>query len=229
MPSVVAETARNALVPGNELRGITIEGWCSAVESAFEDGVLTAQEESNLVEVQKSLGLTPDELDRKGAYSRVVKGAILRDVLDGKLPSRVTIQGTVPFSLMKNEQLVWLFQGVKYFEQRIRRHYEGGSTGVSVRVAKGVYLRSSAFRGHPVETAHTVHVDTGLLGFTDKHIYFSGPSKSLRVPYKKIVAFEPYSDGLGFQRDAASAKPQTFITGDGWFSYNLAVNLSRNF
>ena len=27
--------------------------------------------------------------------------------------------------------------------------------------------------------------------------------------------------------DAQTAKPQTFRTGDGWFAYNLAVNLSQ--
>ena len=28
-------------------------------------------------------------------------------------------------------------------------------------------------------------------------------------------------------RDAQTAKPQTFVTGDGWFAYNLAVNLAQ--
>jgi hypothetical protein len=28
-------------------------------------------------------------------------------------------------------------------------------------------------------------------------------------------------------RDAQTAKPQTFVTGDGWFVYNLAVNLAQ--
>ena len=31
-------------------------------------------------------------------------------------------------------------------------------------------------------------------------------------------------DGSGIMRDAQTAKPQKFITGDGWFVYNLAVN-----
>ena len=28
-------------------------------------------------------------------------------------------------------------------------------------------------------------------------------------------------------RDAQTAKPQMFRTGDGWFAYNLAVNLAQ--
>jgi hypothetical protein len=47
------------------------------------------------------------------------------------------------------------------------------------------------------------------------------------VAYSKIVAFEPYSDGFGIQRDAATALPQTFVTGDGWFAYNLVTNLAQ--
>ena len=28
-------------------------------------------------------------------------------------------------------------------------------------------------------------------------------------------------------RDAQTAKPQTFRTGDGWFAYNLTANLAQ--
>ena len=57
--------------------------------------------------------------------------------------------------------------------------------------------------------------------------YFAGRQKQFRVRYDKIVAFEPFSDGFGIMRDAPTAKPQTFWTGDGWFAYNLAVNLAQ--
>ena len=51
--------------------------------------------------------------------------------------------------------------------------------------------------------------------------------KKFRVRYDKIVDFEPFSDGFGLMRDAQTAKPQSFRTGDGWFAYNLAVNLAQ--
>jgi hypothetical protein len=62
---------------------------------------------------------------------------------------------------------------------------------------------------------------------TDKNIYFTGPRKSLRLPYRKIVSFEPFSDGVGVMRDAATAKPQIFVTGDGWFTYNPSAGRRR--
>ena len=59
-------------------------------------------------------------------------------------------------------------------------------------------------------------------------VYFAGPKKKFRVRYDRIVSFEPYDDGFGIMRDAQTAKPQMFRTGDGWFPYNLATNLAQN-
>jgi len=48
-----------------------------------------------------------------------------------------------------------------------------------------------------------------------------------RIPYAKIVSFTPFSDGIGLHRDAVTAKPQFFVTGDDWFTYNAVVNLAK--
>ena len=82
-------------------------------------------------------------------------------------------------------------------------------------------------KGHAVERIERVHIDTGWVILTSKNIYFAGSQKSLRLPYKKIVSFEPYSDGMGIMRDAATAKTQVFVTGDGWFTYNAVINLAQ--
>ena len=88
-------------------------------------------------------------------------------------------------------------------------------------------LECACHLGFGVEWEETVHQDTGLLGFTTKHLYFSGPKKKFRVRYDRIVDFEPFSDGFGLMRDAQTAKMQSFRTGDGWFAYNLGVNLAQ--
>jgi hypothetical protein len=98
---------------------------------------------------------------------------------------------------------------------------------MSFRVAKGVYFRTSSFRGHPVETTERVHVDTGIMAVTTKHVYFGGNQKNFRINFDKIVSFIPFSNGVGIQRDAATAKPQFLMTGDGWFTYNLLTNIAN--
>ena len=116
---------------------------------------------------------------------------------------------------------------VDYLETVTRRERRGTSHGVSIRAARGLYYRPSTFRSRPIEWEETVHAGTGLLGLTTKHSYFAGSRKRFRVRYDKIVAFEPFSDGFGIMRDAQTANPQTFRTGDGWSAYNLAANLAR--
>ena len=77
-------------------------------------------------------------------------------------------------NLTRSEQLVWVLQDVDCPEPVVRR---GTSHGVSIRVARGLYYRPSAFRSRPIEWKETVHADTGMLGLTTKHIYFAGRRK----------------------------------------------------
>ena len=37
---------------------------------------------------------------------------------------------------------------------------------------------------------------------------------------------DPYQDGIGLQKDGATAKPQIFKNIDGWFTYNAISNLT---
>ena len=90
-----------------------------------------------------------------------------------------------------------------------------------------VGVRPSSFRSRAVEWEETVHANTRLLGFTTKHLYFSGEKKKFRVRYDKIVDFEPFSDGFEIMWAAHTAKPQSFRIGESWFAYNLATNLAQ--
>lgn len=223
----IEKTALNCFIENEGLQQLVIAGWEKAVEIAFDDGILTNEEENALIELKDHFSLTQNQVDGKGGFTKLIKGGVLREVLNGKLPERIEIDGNVPFNLQKTEKLVWVFQDVDYYEEKTRTKYVGGSQGVSVRIAKGLYYRVGAFKGERVQTSETIHADTGLLGVTNKHIYFAGTSKRFRIKYDKIVAFDPFSDGIGVQRDAVTAKPQTFVTGDGWFTYNLITNLAQ--
>ena len=106
----------------------------------------------------------------------------------------------------------------------MRRERRVPSHGLSIRVTRGLHYRASTFRSRLIEWEETVQADTGMLGLTTRHTYFAGSRKRFRVRYDRIVAFDPYEDGFCIMRDAPTAKPQAFPTGDGWFAYNLAAN-----
>lgn len=223
----ISEIEQSSFVPSSEHKALLIKGWESSVEQFLEDGILDVKEEERLVKFQEHFSLSEFELNEKGALSKTVKAAVLRDVLNGIIPQRMSVDGNLPINFQKGEQVVWAFPKSMYLEDKIRRKFVGGSQGVSLRVMKGVYYRVGAFKGHAVESTERVHIDTGWVVVTNKNLYFAGPKKSVRVPYTKIVSFEPFSNGIGVMRDATTAKPQIFVTGDGWFVYNLITNLAK--
>ena len=210
-----------------EANRLLIRAWETAAQGALEDGLISLDEENALARYADHFSLTQQDLDQNGVHASLVQAAVIRDVTQGIVPKRQRVNGAVPFNLMKSEQLVWVIQGVDYLETVVRRERRGTSQGLIIRVTRGLYHRPSAFRSRHIEWEETVHAGTGMLGLTTKHIYFAGSRKRFRVRYDKIVAFKPFSDGSGIMRDAQTARPQTFRTGDGWFAYNLAANLAQ--
>jgi hypothetical protein len=218
---------KKSYTPAHLLLPSFIEGWENALYAALDDHLLSPQEEKSLRTLQDILDLKEDELNLNSAYTHFEQAIILRQLEKGEYPQNFS-RNSLPFNLQKSEEIVWLFDEVEYFEEKKRIHYEGGSQGVNLRIAKGVYYRVGSFKGNRIETAETVHMDTGLLGITTKHIYFTGSAKSFRTPYRKIVSFSAFENGLGIQKDTQSAKPQSFILADAWFLNNLVRIMAQN-
>jgi len=223
----ILRIASDSFIDETELKDIIFDAWEEILDNVLADNIITEDEENRLKDILFKFGFNVEELSSKPSYLKLIKSLVLRDILEGKIPSRLKIESPLPFNFLKGETIVWVFSNVKYYQTRIYRHYTGGSHGVSVRIMKGVYYRVGGFRGYPVEEAKLTLIDQGILCVTDKNIYFGGKVKTFRIPYNKIVSFTPYSDGIGIQRDSANAKPEIFLTDDGWFTYNLLVNLAN--
>lgn len=85
------------------------------------------------------------------------------------------------------ETCVALSHGVAYIELRRRTHYEGGSASISVRIMRGISLRSGRFAGRPVTTVIPEVADYGTLFVTDRRVLFTGSREVLEVPLKKLA------------------------------------------
>jgi hypothetical protein len=101
---------KSNIIKKDHVKSILIAGWEAAVEKSFDDNILTKEEEFFLTDLSERFDLTQDELDRNGMYSKVVKGAVLRDILEGKIPERVKINGNVHFNLLKMKKLSGYFK-----------------------------------------------------------------------------------------------------------------------
>jgi hypothetical protein len=225
--SQILRVAEQSFISESERKDLSLGAWSYAVDSALDHGVLSEEVEKRFVDLKESLSFSSGDLLRTDAWDRLATSAVLRDLMNGVIRSRMLGSYDLRLNFQKGEQVVWVFEEVDYLEDRTRREYVGGSRGVSVRVMKGVYYHLNGFKGRSIDRTERVHVDNGLVAITTKQIYFSGVRKAFRIPYAKIVAFEPFTNGLGIMRDGVSAKPQIFVTHDGRFTYNLVINLAR--
>jgi hypothetical protein len=210
-----------------ELNDLYTEGFDKAVNFFLDDSIITTDEELKIYKFRRHFNFGQEIIDKNGSLQKIVKSSILRDVLNGKPPAaKMNIQGNLPFLLQKSENLIWVFKNIEFYEQRTQTVFHGRSQGLSFRIARGVYYRTGTFKGYPVKTEEMKYICNGLVGLTDKNIYFSSTMKNFKIPYNKIVTLDPYEDGLGFQKDGVSSKPQIFKGLDSWFTYNLISNLN---
>jgi hypothetical protein len=227
LPEQIKKVAADSFIGAQEQHDLAVIGWEKAVYNAIEDDVLSETAERRLIELKNCMSLSETELNKNGAYTRATQSGIVRNLLNDVIPERVQIGGNLSVNLQKGEKVVWIFNDTKFFQDRTYRHYEGGSHGMSVRVAKGFYLRSSSFRGYPIDTTERVLVDSGSLIVTNSNVYFSGTEKAFRIPYYKILSFHPFKNGIEVLRNSATAKPLFFLLHDAHFAYNVLTNLAR--
>jgi hypothetical protein len=137
-----------------------------------------------------------------------IQRKVLAILEEGKVPD-MHLSVDVPFKLQKNEKWLLAVNNVAYAEMRTKREVVGRSAGASVRVMKGVSVRTGASRGTPVETDVLTPRGSGSFAVSTKHVFFQG-ERSFRIPMAKIVSVQGSPEGLEIVRDRASAQPEYF-------------------
>ena len=135
----------------------------------------------------------------------------------------------LPFRFLKSERPLLVMKGVEYGENKARRRTVGRTGGASIRVAKGVSIRAGGYSGTPVHYEELVTYGDGVFAITNKHIYFAGDRKNVRIPHGKIVSVEPEGDGvLKVTRDRVSGLPEFFSVGTLWLDCVLDLLASAS-
>ena len=118
----------------------------------------------------------------------------LRAWNDGRLPS--LDPENVPIVLKKDAVPHATIQA-ELLKEKAVREYQAGHSGFSFRVAKGVRYRTGQTRGRMVTVGtELVAQDQGVLTITSLRAVFSGRSKSLEFPYKRLVSIQVFGDGI---------------------------------
>lgn len=227
LQATVDEIARTHFISNADQRKLIISGIGQLIDKVLADHILTDAEASRIDELCHAFTLTGDDLG--GAGRRLIQAHVLRDLDQGRIPDRISLIGSLSVNLARDEQLIWLFNDVTYLKTRTRTTYVGGSQGVSLRVAKGVYYRIGAMKGERVQTPHLTEEGCGTFLLTTGALYFSSTTTALKLPYRKILSLQRYGDGIQIIRDRANARPEAFLMSedDAWFSANVIARQSQ--
>lgn len=61
------------------MKNIIVTSWELSIDRAFDDGILTEEEWSNLTNLMEEFLLSKSQLDRNGAFTKILEGAALKD------------------------------------------------------------------------------------------------------------------------------------------------------
>jgi len=224
--ALVEDMAHKGYLAGDEFRQVAVTGLTAALEKVLDDHVITSVENERIEALAGQFGVTAEDL-APDIQHRFVKGNVLRDIDEGRVPNRVGVEGLPLPNLGRGESIVWAFNPVTLFVTRSRKKYVGAKRGVSVRLMKNVYYKIGASKGEPVSTDYLSQEGVGCLFITNRNVIFLAASKGIKLPLRKILSVQLYSDGIEMLRDGVNAKPTVLTVDDPPFAANLIARLSQ--
>ena len=128
------------------------------------------------------------------AHRMAYIASVISDLKNGQIPPLQRPN----FVLQHGEKICWIEPSALEEIKVVGRHYEGGSAGVSFRVAKGVRFNVGRQRGHLVSETAAVTTSRGELVITNQRLAFLGDGKSFAIKLEKLLEIEPGTNGLKF-------------------------------
>jgi len=179
----------------NEARGRAEQEIFSYAETALADDLVTEEEEEHLATlIERVTGLTPITPDSK--FFDIGRRVRIAAANAGRLPE------IEPQHLISKKGEVTHIELNAMLQKEVtlsHREYKGGGAGVSLRVAKGVRVRTGGGRGvgyTVIDGTQMQTEDEGILAVSSQRLVFLGGRKTIEVPYTKLAALNVYTDGL---------------------------------
>lgn len=226
----------------SRMRGNAVfAGWEEAVKAAQPKASFRSRDRESLILLAKELNITQrrlqnskvlKEFDKQMIEGQWIKGKqeiidlihteASEHVKDESLSRSINriantyglqsgVQGVLLFNLIDSEELLWVFTEVDYLKEVVVRQH-------------GYNQKEVEPTQYGMET-----IDCGTVGVTTRHIYFVGNKERFRIRYDRIVAFEEYPDGVGLNRDVATARHERFVTSEDCFIYGLVIAMAKQF
>jgi hypothetical protein len=180
----------------DDVRSMRVTAYKRAFATASSDRRITSSEAAELERIRAHLGLAASEIGNTASDFQRLR--LLGEIQEGNLPF-TSVPGLI---LQKGEQPHWSERAQLIEPRVVRRRYEGGSSGVSFRIMKGVTYRVGAHRGHLIADTANLPISAGDFVITNKRVLFKGDRKSFNYRHDKLLGIELFSDGLSLADSA---------------------------
>lgn len=187
---LINELAERYNIEEEDFNKVKVEAYKTAFKAVLGDGVLTEEERQNIYEVQQVLQVSDFEIPNEVAILNVHNQ--LREIQFGRLPV-INSSGLI----LKSGEVAHFIINANLLEERVvSRNYQGGSAGVSFRVAKGVNFRVGQHKGRMVSKTGIVEVDNGDFIITNQRVMFKGRKKSFNYQFNKLIGYTVFKNGV---------------------------------
>jgi hypothetical protein len=222
--SVLMDDAKRSHIDEAEFRQLAIVGIKAMINEALAGGVIAESDQTRICEIREAFGI--DGTDVGGVEGKCFqKALVLSGLHRGELP-KVNVQGRMPLSLAKGEAIIWVFNGVEGVTTETHSRFVGASSGVSVRLMKGLTVRSGRMQGHSVKTKSLASMGNGDLVITNRNLYFLTGVKVIKLSRNVIVAASADNHGLAILRNG-DLPPMIFKVEDPAFAADVIGRLNQ--
>ncbi len=187
-----------------DFKKVNSAAYDAAFKAIISDGVITEQEELDIIETQQTLMVTDQQIPKQLAVLR--KHQELRNIQKGILPSANSFG-----LILKGDEQVHFRARANLLEERvISRKYQGGSSGVNIRVAKGVSFKVGQQKGRSVSEKGIITVDEGDFYVTSKRLIYKGGKKNFSLTFAQLVGYEVFKGGIDISANKGNTKMLKF-------------------
>lgn len=148
---------------------------------------------------------------QKGDIAKIGQIAVLKSLQQGIVPQS-NFSATILLS--KGESIIWAFNQVNAYKEKIVSENNGNSTGTSNQT-------DDNNTSEPLEHSIMELQGMGTLYITNKNLIFSSSERSFKTPFKKIIDITPSNDRVEIHPEWHDTKRLVYVGFDPWFLMNV--------
>lgn len=195
----------------SHFKELFVKTWQEQAELTVKNSSPHLSAANKLVQLADGFDVNDNDVDGY-LYTRLFNVEHL-DRLQNKKPLNVNLEMPADIELGSDESLVWEFkQTTKQAQQRYsqEKQWTVFSSVLSNVLMKKRY-KELAVKNH----------ESGQLVVTNQGLHYRHNNTVTKTKYSEIHSITPMKNGIRIQANTTGAMPDTYITGDGRFTYAL--------